>query len=196
MTQLQGFADEKLVSLYRSGNNEAFDVLLERYKDKLYSNILYAVHNNDVADDIFQETFVRAIMTIRSGRYQESGKFFAWLTRISHNLIVDQFRSEAGMSIIEPGDDEADPFNRVSLATDCVEAELVSQQISSDVRRLVRNLPEAQRQVVVMRYYQGLSFKEISARTGVSINTALGRMHYAVQNMRRMAREHDIQLTV
>ena len=195
MTQLKELADEKLVSLYSSGNNEAFDVLLARYKDKLYSYILFAVHNADVADDIFQETFVRAIMTIRQGRYREDGKFYAWLTRISHNLIIDQFRAENQMNCITPTDAETDIFNQQRFATDCIENGIVTRQISSDVRRIVRNLPETQREVVLMRYYQGLSFKEISVRTGVSINTALGRMHYALQNMRRLAKEHNVQLT-
>ncbi|MBO6189280.1 MAG: sigma-70 family RNA polymerase sigma factor [Alloprevotella sp.] len=196
MTHLQELADEKLVQLYRSGNNEAFDVLLSRYKDRLYSYILCAVHNPDVADDLFQETFVRAIMTIRQGRYREDGKFYAWLTRISHNLIVDQFRAENNMNCITPQEGEVDIFNLQRFATDSVESGIVTRQISSDVRRLVRNLPQTQREVVLMRFYQGLSFKEISQRTGVGINTALGRMHYALQNMRRMAKEHDVQLTL
>ncbi|MBR6339877.1 MAG: sigma-70 family RNA polymerase sigma factor [Alloprevotella sp.] len=196
MTHLQELADEKLVQLYRSGNNEAFDVLLSRYKDRLYSYILCAVHNPDVADDLFQETFVRAIMTIRQGRYREDGKFYAWLTRISHNLIVDQFRAENNMNCITPQEGDVDIFNQQRFATDSVESGIVTRQISSDVRRLVRNLPQTQREVVLMRFYQGLSFKEISQRTGVGINTALGRMHYALQNMRRMAKEHDVQLTL
>ncbi len=196
MTHLQELADEKLVQLYRSGNNEAFDVLLSRYKDRLYSYILCAVHNPDVADDLFQETFVRAIMTIRQGRYREDGKFYAWLTRISHNLIVDQFRAENNMNCITPQEGDVDIFNQQRFATDSVESGIVTRQISSDVRRLVRNLPQTQREVVLMRFYQGLSFKEISQRTGVGINTALGRMHYALQNMRRMAKEHQVQLTL
>ena len=196
MTHLQELADEKLVQLFRSGNNEAFDVLLSRYKDRLYSYILCAVHNPDVADDLFQETFVRAIMTIRQGRYREDGKFYAWLTRISHNLIVDQFRAENNMNCITPQEGDVDIFNQQRFATDSVESGIVTRQISSDVRRLVRNLPQTQREVVLMRFYQGLSFKEISQRTGVGINTALGRMHYALQNMRRMAKEHQVQLTL
>ena len=196
MTHLQELADEKLVQLYRSGNNEAFDVLLSRYKDRLYSYILCAVHNPDVADDLFQETFVRAIMTIRQGRYREDGKFYAWLTRISHNLIVDQFRAENNMNCITPQEGDVDIFNQQRFATDSVESGIVTRQISSDVRRLVRNLPQTQREVVLMRFYQGLSFKEISQRTGVGIKTALGRMHYALQNMRRMAKEHQVQLTL
>ena len=196
MTHLQELADEKLVQLYRSGNNEAFDVLLSRYKDRLYSYILCAVHNPDVADDLFQETFVRAIMTIRQGRYREDGKFYAWLTRISHNLIVDQFRAENNMNCITPQEGDVDIFNQQRFATDSVESGIVTRQISSDVRRLVRNLPQTQREVVLMRFYQGLSFKEISQRTGVGINTALGRMHYALQNMRRIAKEHQVQLTL
>ena len=152
MTHLQELADEKLVQLYRSGNNEAFDVLLSRYKDRLYSYILCAVHNPDVADDLFQETFVRAIMTIRQGRYREDGKFYAWLTRISHNLIVDQFRAENNMNCITPQEGDVDIFNQQRFATDSVESGIVTRQISSDVRRLVRNLPQTQREVVLMRF--------------------------------------------
>ena len=196
MTHLQELADEKLVQLYRSGNNEAFDVLLSRYKDRLYSYILCAVHNPDVADDLFQETFVRAIMTIRQGRYREDGKFYAWLTRISHNLIVDQFRAENNMNCITPQEGEVDIFNQQRFATDSVESGIVTRQISSDVRRLVRNLPQTQREVVLMRYYDELSFKEIAEKTGVSINTALGRMRYALINLRRLADKYDVNIAV
>lgn len=194
MTNLQQRADEELVAMYASGNNSAFDVLLDRYKDKLYSYILYIVHNNDVADDIFQDTFVRAIMTLRQGRYAETGRFYAWLTRIAHNLIIDQFRNERIENVVEASDPQKDILNNLSLADASVEQQMLDEQTTDDVRRLVRHLPDSQREVVQMRYYEGLSFKEISERTGVSINTALGRMRYAILNMRRMAAEHDIEL--
>ncbi|MBR1594304.1 MAG: sigma-70 family RNA polymerase sigma factor [Alloprevotella sp.] len=194
MTHLQQRTDEELVAMYASGNNGAFDVLLERYKDKLYSYILYIVHNNDVADDLFQDTFVRAIMTIRQGRYAENGRFYAWLTRIAHNLIVDQFRNERTENVVETSDPQKDILNNLRLADASIEQQMLDEQTSDDVRRLVRHLPDSQREVVNMRYYEGLSFKEISERTGVSINTALGRMRYAIINMRRMADEHGIEL--
>ena len=194
MTNLQQYTDEVLVSMYASGNNSAFDVLLERYKDRLYSYILYIVHNNDVADDLFQDTFVRAIMTIRQGRYAESGRFYPWLTRIAHNLIIDQFRTERTENTVESENAQRDLLNNLRLADASIEQQMLDEQTSEDVRRLVRHLPENQKEVVRMRYYEGLSFKEIAERTGVSINTALGRVHYAILNMRRMAQENHIEL--
>ncbi|MDY6297139.1 MAG: sigma-70 family RNA polymerase sigma factor [Alloprevotella sp.] len=194
MTNLQQYTDEVLVAMYASGNNSAFDVLLERYKDRLYSYILYIVHNNDVADDLFQDTFVRAIMTIRQGRYAESGRFYPWLTRIAHNLIIDQFRTERTENTVESENAQRDLLNNLRLADASIEQQMLDEQTSEDVRRLVRHLPENQKEVVRMRYYEGLSFKEIAERTGVSINTALGRVHYAILNMRRMAQENHIEL--
>lgn len=194
MTNLQQYTDEVLVAMYASGNNSAFDVLLERYKDRLYSYILYIVHNNDVADDLFQDTFVRAIMTIRQGRYAESGRFYPWLTRIAHNLIIDQFRTERTENTVECENAQRDLLNNLRLADASIEQQMLDEQTSEDVRRLVRHLPESQKEVVRMRYYEGLSFKEIAERTGVSINTALGRVHYAILNMRRMAQENHIEL--
>ena len=194
MTNLQQYTDEVLVAMYASGNNSAFDVLLERYKDRLYSYILYIVHNNDVADDLFQDTFVRAIMTIRQGRYAESGRFYPWLTRIAHNLIIDQFRTERTENTVESENAQRDLLNNLRLADASIEQQMLDEQTSEDVRRLVRHLPESQKEVVRMRYYEGLSFKEIAERTGVSINTALGRVHYAILNMRRMAQENHIEL--
>ena len=170
MTTLNFQPDEILVGLYAQGDNEAFDVLLSRYKDRLYSYINYIVRNDDVAEDIFQETFVKAIITIRQNKYHESGKFYAWLTRIAHNLIIDFFRVENANTVVS------------------------NDEVEYDVRNLMNHLPESQRDVVYMRYYKELSFKEIAELTGVSINTALGRMRYAIMNMRRMAEEHNIQL--
>lgn len=194
MTTLNFQPDEILVGLYAQGDNEAFDVLLSRYKDRLYSYINYIVRNDDVAEDIFQETFVKAIITIRQNKYHESGKFYAWLTRIAHNLIIDFFRVENANTIVSNDEVEYDIFNNAKLADACIENSLVNDQILNDVRNLMNHLPESQRDVVYMRYYKELSFKEIAELTGVSINTALGRMRYAIMNMRRMAEEHNIQL--
>ena len=181
MTTLNFQPDEILVGLYAQGDNEAFDVLLSRYKDRLYSYINYIVRNDDVAEDIFQETFVKAIITIRQNKYHESGKFYAWLTRIAHNLIIDFFRVENANAVVSNDEVEYDIFNNAKLADTCIENSLVNDQILNDVRNL-------------MNHYKELSFKEIAELTGVSINTALGRMRYAIMNMRRMAEEHNIQL--
>ena len=196
MTQLSLRTDEELVALYASGENSAFDILLARYKDKLYSYILYLVHNSDVADDLFQDTFVRAIMTIRQGKYTESGKFYPWLTRIAHNLIIDQFRQEKNENAISNDEVDSDLFNNARFSDKSIEQQIIDQQPLCDLSRLMEHLPETQKEMVHLRYYKNLSFKEIADMQGVSINTALGRMHYAIINMRRMAKENNISLTI
>ena len=189
-------ADETLVSLYAEGENQAFNVLLNRYKDKLYSYIYYIVRNSEMTEDIFQETFMKAIITIRQGRYNENGKFSAWLRRIAHNLIIDNFRQERCENTISNDEVEIDLFNNIKLCDGTIEDNIVRHQVLSDVKKLVKHLPDNQREVLEMRYYQDLSFKEIADITGVSINTALGRMRYAILNMRRMADENRIELSM
>jgi len=196
MENLNKCSDDQLVALYVSGTDEAFDALLERHKDRLYSYIFFIVKNADVADDLFQETFMKAIITLQEKRYVANGKFAAWLTRIAHNLIIDQFRTERNENTISNDESETELFESNDLADRSLEMELVNEQTLKDVRRLMDHLPAAQREVVFMRYYQNLSFKEISETTGVSINTALGRMRYAILNMRRMASEHNLSLTM
>lgn len=195
MDKLLKLTDEALVSEYISGCNEAFDALLQRHKDRLYSYILYFVKNADVADDLFQETFVKVIMTLRQGKYKEDGKFYAWLTRIAHNLLIDLFRTEKNEALLYCEETGSELFAHDDLTDCCRETEIVTQQTLADVKRLMQHLPDAQRQVVHMRFYEELSFKEISEITGVSINTALGRMRYALMNLRRLADEHHISLT-
>ncbi len=189
-------ADETLVSLYAEGENQAFNVLLNRYKDKLYSYIYYIVRNSEMTEDIFQETFMKAIITIRQGRYNENGKFSAWLRRIAHNLIIDSFRQEKSENLVSCDEPEVNILNNIGLAEGTIENAIVNRQILSDVRRLMEFLPDEQREVVYMRFYQGLSFKEIAEQTGVSINTSLGRMRYAILNLRRMAEKNGVVLTV
>ena len=189
-------SDEQLISLYVDGKNEAFDALLERNKDRLYMYIYHSVKNEDAADDIFQDTFVKAIMTIKQGRNVENGHFPAWITRIAHNLIIDYFRQVKAENLQSTDDDEVNILNRKELADSTIEENIVTTQIHDDVRRLVKALPDSQREVLVMRYYKNMSFKEIADTTGVSINTALGRMRYAILNMRRMAEEQNIVLTL
>ena len=188
--------DDMLVSLYLEGNNSAFDILLNRHQDRLFNYIYFLVRSREVAEDIFQETFVKAIMTLQQGRYQNDGKFAAWITRIAHNLVIDQFRVERNENAISNDEVEFDLLNDAKLSEGTIENRMVNDQVLKDVRALIDELPDCQREVVFMRYYQDLSFKEISDITGVSINTALGRMRYAVLNMRRIAEEKCISLTL
>ena len=196
METLITMTDEQLVTDYSNGNNFAFDVLLNRHKQSLYSYIYFTVKNRELAEDIFQETFIKAITTIRQGRYTETGKFRAWISRIAHNLIIDHFRQEKNENTISNDDAPVDLLNNSDLCDGTIEDELVRMQITSDIRKLVSYLPTTQREVLEMRYYQDMSFKEIADQTGVSINTALGRMRYALLNIRRMAEENNIVLTL
>ncbi len=195
MHTLSRLTDEQLVAQYAKGTNEAFDALLLRHKTNLFGYIIQRVKDRDLADDIFQETFVKAITTIRQGRYNEEGKFSAWICRIARNLIVDYFRQEKTEASVSTDDGTVDILNRKELADETVEDAIIDLQIEEDVRRLVGQLPQEQRRVLEMRYYEGLSFKEIAEQTGVSINTALGRMRYAILNMRRIARERNVVLS-
>ena len=196
MRMYQDQSDDQLVALYVDGVNEAFDTLIERHKDRLYSYIFHSVKNDELADDIFQETFVKAIVTLKQGRYVENGHFPAWISRIAHNLIIDYFRQSRAVNLQSTDDTEYNVLNRKELSDQTVEDTMVTQQIHRDIRRLIKALPESQREVLLMRYYKNMSFKEIAERTQVSINTALGRMRYAILNMRRIAEEHNIILTV
>lgn len=194
MEMLNQLTDDQLVALYSNGNNKAFDTLLTRYQDKLYSYINFIVRNRNLADDIFQDTFVKAIVTLQKGNYSSTGKFGAWLTRIAHNLIIDYFRQDKNENTVSNDAQEYDLLNDASLAESNIEDNMINEQTLRDVRRLVDALPDNQREVVFMRYYQDLSFKEIADITGVSINTALGRMRYALINIRKMSMDKGIAL--
>lgn len=196
MDTFHTMTDEELVVMYVNGNNEAFDELLTRHQHSLYSYILYTVRDNGLAEDIFQETFMKAIITIQQGKYTESGKFKAWINRIARNLIIDHFRQKKSENTVSNDAYEVDLFNNPSLCEETVETKMVRTQVLNDVRMLVDRLPDNQKEVVEMRYYKNLSFKEIADVTGVSINTALGRMRYAILNMRKMATEQRIVLTI
>ena len=196
MQTMTTFTDDQLVAMYAEGNNEAFDTLLNRHQQRVYSYILHIVKDEELADDIFQETFVKAIMTIKQGRYTESGKFSAWISRIAHNLIIDFYRQEKSENAVSADNEDTDLLNRRDLCDDNIEDQMVTEQIHTDIRRLIKALPESQREVLIMRYYKDMSFKEIADATGVSINTALGRMRYAIMNMRRIADENRIILTL
>ena len=196
MRNLKDLNDDLLVRLYVGGECKAFDTLIERYKNRVYTYIFHQVHDEFVSDDIFQETFVKAITTIQQGRYVENGKFLAWITRIAHNLIIDYFRQEKAENLQSCDSQDVNILNRKDLSEDTVEDNMVLMQIHADIRNLVQALPISQREVLTMRYYKNMSFKEIADVTNVSINTALGRMRYAILNMRRIAEQHDIVLTM
>jgi len=196
MTNYESMTDEQLVRAYAQGSNEAFDMLLKRHQDKTFNYILRIVKNEDIANDIFQDTFVKAILTIRQGRYTENGKFPAWICRIAHNLIIDYYRQDKFDNMLSTNMDEVDVLNKKELCEGTIEDRIINDQIKDDVKLLITQLPDLQREVLTMRYYKNLSFKEIAEKTGVSINTALGRMRYAIINLRRIAAEKDIVLTL
>lgn len=195
MRSFEEMTDEELALLYVDGDNRAFDELLARNQQKLFNYIMFMVHDQELANDVFQDTFVKIIVKLQEGSYTDSGKFSYWMVRIAHNIIMDMFRVQRNEPVIEPNT-ENDLSNLKSsevMELNC-EMQMVNSQIMCDVRHMMDMLPAAQREVVYMRMYQDLSFKEIADITGVSINTALGRMRYAILNLRRMAKKHDIML--
>lgn len=197
MKHYESLSDEELALLYVEGDNRAFDVLLTRNQQKLYSYILFVVRDPEVANDVFQDTFVKVITKLQEGKYTNCGKFSFWLTRIAHNVIMDGYRRQKSEHIVElTEDNDLSNLRSDELLDINRENEYVNMQIMNDVRHLMNALPASQREVVYMRFYQDLSFKEIADITGVSINTSLGRMRYALINMRRMAKQHAIQLSL
>ena len=195
MKKLQDMTDEELALSYVDGNNRAFDLLLSRNQSKLFSYILFVVHDRETAEDLFQETFVKAIVRLQNGSYTASGKFGAWMMRIAHNVVMDWYRDMSSRHIVEvTKDNDLSNMGGDDVLEGNIEGRYVNTQVMADVRRLIDMLPPIQREIVFMRYFQDLSFKEIAELTNVSINTALGRMRYAILNMRRTARKHGITL--
>jgi RNA polymerase sigma-70 factor (ECF subfamily) len=195
MKKLSQMTDEELAVEYVEGNNRAFDELLNRTKTGIFSYIIFIVHNQEVANDIFQETFLKAITNLQMRKYTPTGKFNAWMIRIAHNAIMDWYRRQKTKQIIDMDDDfDIASMSDKTLMETSSEDLMANAQVLADVKAMIDFLPEAQREVVQMRYYQNLSFKEIAALTGVSINTSLGRMRYALINLRRLAKEHNMQL--
>ncbi|EKX99571.1 Sigma-70 region 2 [Hoylesella saccharolytica F0055] len=195
MMKLNEMTDEELAMSYVSGNNMAFDLLLTRNQSNLFSYILFIVHDRDVANDLFQETFVKVITKLQQGKYTTTGKFSAWIIRIAHNVIMDWYRSQKSGKVIEfANDNDLSNISNTNVLDATIESKFVNEQILCDVKKMMNYLPVTQREVIFMRFYQDLSFKEIATLTNVSINTALGRMRYAVMNLRRMAQNHDIAL--
>ena len=194
--------DEQLVRMYEEGDFQAFDVLLARHQDSVFGIIYSMVADNELANDVFQDTFVKVIMAIRNGNYTESGQFLAWVKRVARNQVLDRFRSQRTVTrnvvshelVDGEGEVVGDLFNDPSLCEPNIEAQMLIEQSHDDVRMMIDHLPESQREVVVMRYYRDMSFKEIAEATGVSINTSLGRMRYAMINLRRMAQHRDLYL--
>ena len=192
MKNVKALTDDELVGLYAEGNNEAFDTLLNKYQSRLFSYIYYVVRNEDVANDLFQETFLKALVRIQKGQYRSNGKFNAWITRIAHNLIMDHFRSKEQENLASNGEADYDIFNSTLLSEHTVEDQMLITQSLTDAKNIMSCLPPSQSEVVRMRFYENMSFKEIADKLGISINTALGRMRYAVINMRSMAQERNM----
>lgn len=191
--------DSLLIASYQEGNEEALQLLIEKYKGRIYSFIYSKVLDRDVTEDIFQDTFVKVILTLKGGKYNEEGKFLPWVMRIAHNLSIDYFRINKRVNIIHETsytNDEYNIFNHIGVYDECSETKIIKEQIGSDLKKLVQQLPDDQREVLELRIFKDLSFKEIAEETDVSINTALGRMRYALINLRKVIENNNIILTV
>jgi RNA polymerase sigma factor (sigma-70 family) len=185
-----------LVQAYIKGDQSAIEILINRHRSKVYTYILLTIKNQPLAEDLFQETFIKVIQSLRGGKYRDNGRFLSWVIRIAHNLIIDHFRKEKQMNSVSNDDSEVDLFNSKKLSDSNIEELIVNSQIKAEVRTLINELPDDQREVVLLRHYGELSFKEIAEQTDVSINTALGRMRYALINLRKLIKEKDLSLTV
>lgn len=184
-----------MVAAFLNGNELSIETLINRHRSKVYTYIYLTIKNHSLAEDLFQETFIKVIQSLRAGKYKDNGRFLSWVIRIAHNLIIDHFRKEKQMNSVSNDDSELDLLNNKKLAEENIEDMLVNDQIREDIRKLINELPADQREVVLMRHFGGLSFKEIADQTNVSINTALGRMRYALINLRKMIKENELSLT-
>ncbi len=187
--------DQELISLYIAGNHTALEKLIYRHKGRVYAYILMIVKDKELAEDLFQDTFIKVINTFRSGQYKEEGKFIQWVMRIAHNLIIDYFRKSKRIPTVE-NSDEYDIFDKVRIPVESVEEQMITEQIHLDVKKLIEYLPHEQKEVLVMRHYADMSFKDIADVTNVSINTALGRMRYALINLRKLVKDHEVILSI
>jgi RNA polymerase sigma factor (sigma-70 family) len=188
--------DQELVQAYIKGDQSAIEILINRHRSKVYTYILLTIKNQQLAEDLFQETFIKVIQSLRGGKYRDNGRFLSWVIRIAHNLIIDHFRKEKQMNSVSNDDSEVDLFNSKKLSDSNIEELIVNSQIKAEIRTLINELPDDQREVVLLRHYGELSFKEIAEQTDVSINTALGRMRYALINLRKLIKEKNLSLTV
>jgi RNA polymerase sigma-70 factor (ECF subfamily) len=189
-------SDYELIQRFIKGEQSCFERIIHRHKNKVFAYISLYIRDQALAEDLFQDTFMKVIQSVKTGKYQDNGKFISWVMRIAHNLIIDHFRRIKQMNTISNDDYESDLFNSKKLAESTVEDDMIRRQIQKDVRKMISHLPEDQREVVILRHYAGLSFKEIAEITDVSINTALGRMRYALINMRKIMEEKKISLTL
>ena len=189
-------SDQELISNYLAGNENSLEVLINRHKQKVYSYILLVVRDKHLADDIFQDAFIKVINTLKSGIYKEEGKFIQWVMRISHNLIIDHFRKAKRLPIVDNCNEDGDIFDNMRITDDSIEDRMIVDQIYEDVRKLIDYLPDEQREVLMLRHYSDMSFKDITEQTDVSINTALGRMRYALINLRKLIDSKEIILSV
>ena len=192
---LMKLSDHELLNTYISGNEDSINVLLNRHRKRILDYIYMMVKNRDVADDIFQETLIKVVRFVQEGRYTENGKFLSWVLRIAHNQVIDYFRQKKQRNNVSEGDAGYDILNNQKFSDHTVEEKLITNQIETGVRKLIDFLPPEQKEVVLMRYYMGLSFKEIAEQTDVSINTALGRMRYALINLRKLIDEKQLILS-
>jgi len=190
----QQLNDAQLITDYLQGDEHALEMLIEKYQQRIFNFIFSKIHDRDLTEDIFQETFFKVIRTLKNGVYNEEGKFLPWVMRIAHNLVIDHFRKSNRLPRYETKDD-FDIFQFIGNSEISAEDALIDEQIVQDLQRLILELPEDQREVLLMRVYKDMSFKEIAENTGVSINTALGRMRYAVINLRKLIEAHQIVLT-
>ncbi len=193
----KNYSDQELILGYKNGESRYFEVLINRYKNKVYTYILITVKNKTVAEDIFQETFIKVLNSIKNDKYKHDGKFVSWVMRIAHNLIIDYFRKNKQMNTVSnvQQDGDLDLFNNKKFSEDTIEDSIIDNQIKDTIRKLIGLLPEDQQEVILLRHYKGLSFKEIAEVTNVSINTALGRMRYAILNLRKLVEERGVVLT-
>ncbi len=189
-------SNKQLISRYLEGDINGLEILINRHKNRVFAYILMVVKDRQLADDIFQDTFIKVINTIKAGNYKEEGKFIQWVMRIAHNLIIDFFRRSKRIPVMENNNSDFDIFDTISIKDRSVEEKIITNQIHEDVRNLIEYLPPEQREVLVLRHYTGMSFKDIAEHTDVSINTALGRMRYALINLRKLVKDKDIILTL
>lgn len=188
--------DYELVQEFVKGSQAAIEVLIHRHKKKVFTYIILIVKNEHLAEDIFQDTFIKVIHFLKQGKYKDNGRFISWVIRIAHNLIIDHYRKEKQLKTLSNDDYETDIFNTRKMSDKTIEEEIINEQIHHDIRSLIDKLPDDQKEVILLRHYGGLSFKEIAHQTDVSINTALGRMRYALINMRKLIEKYQINLSL
>ncbi|MEI6821566.1 MAG: sigma-70 family RNA polymerase sigma factor [Bacteroidota bacterium] len=191
---VSNLSDNELIAEYLNGNHQMLECLITRHQKKIFSHILVVVKDRMLAEDLFQETFVKVILTLRSGNYKEEGKFIHWVMRIAHNITIDHFRKARKIQLVDNSPD-FNIFDTIMISDDSIEKKMITEQIHSDVRSLLDYLPEEQREVIELRHFADMSFKDIADHTNVSINTALGRMRYAIRNLRKLVEQNNIILT-